>query len=101
LFLIKLEENMPSYTVTLTDAEDKALHVVAMSAQEWIDNAVHERCRLAIDEIVNAEVQRKLAAGESITGSKDDIVMAANVESAVEKQARLEAEMLANQEINP
>jgi len=92
---------MPSYTVTLTDAEDKALHVVAMSAQEWIDNAVHERCRLAIDEIVNAEVQRKLAAGESITGSKDDIVMAANVESAVEKQARLEAEMLANQEMNP
>jgi len=92
---------MTTYTVTLTDAEDKALHVVAMSAQEWIDNAVKERCRLAIDEIVNAEVQRKLAAGESITGSKDDIVMAANVESAVEKQARLEAEMLANQEMNP
>jgi len=92
---------MATYTVTLTDAEDKALHVVAMSAQEWIDNAVHERCRLAIDEIVNAEVQRKLAAGESITGSKDDIVIAANVESAVEKQARLEAEMLANQEMNP
>ena len=92
---------MPSYTVTLTDAEDKALHVVAMSAQDWIQNAVKERCRLAIDEIVNAEVQRKLAAGESITGSKDDIVMAANVESAVEKQARLEAEMLANQEMNP
>jgi len=92
---------MATYTVTLTEAEDKALHVVAMSAQEWIDNAVHERCRLAIDEIVNAEVQRKLAAGESITGSKDDIVMAANVESAVEKQARLEAEMLANQEMNP
>lgn len=92
---------MTTYTVTLTDAEDKALHVVAMSAQDWIQNAVHERCRLAIDEIVNAEVQRKLAAGESIIGSKDDIVMAANVESAVEKQARLEAEMLANQEINP
>jgi len=92
---------MATYTVTLTEAEDKALHVVAMSAQEWIDNAVHERCRLAIDEIVNAEVQRKLAAGESITGSKDDIVIAANVESAVEKQARLEAEMLANQEMNP
>jgi len=92
---------MPSYTVTLTDAEDKALHVIAMSAQEWIDNAVHERCRLSMDEIVNAEVQRKLAAGEPITGSKEEIVMAANVESAVEKQARLEAEMLANQEMNP
>ena len=86
---------MTTYTITLSDAEDKALHVVAMSAQDWIDNAVHERCRIAIEEIVAAEVQRKLAAGESITGSKDDIVMAANVESAAERQARMEAEMAA------
>lgn len=83
---------MATYTITLSNAEDKALKVVAISAQDWIDNAVHERCRIAIDEIVNAEVQRKLAAGESITGSKDDIVMAANVESAADRQARLEAE---------
>ena len=83
---------MTTYTITLSAAEDKALHVVAMSAQDWIDNAVHERCRIAIEEIVAAEVQRKLAAGESITGSKDDIVMAANVESAAERQARMEAE---------
>jgi hypothetical protein len=83
---------MATYTITLSNAEDKALKTVAISAQDWIDNAVHERCRLAIDEIVNAEVQRKLAAGESITGSKGDIVMAANVESAADRQARLEAE---------
>jgi hypothetical protein len=83
---------MTTYTITLTEAEDKALHTVALSAQNWIDNAVHERCRIAIDEIVNAEVQRKLAAGEPITGSKDDIVMAADVESATERQARLDAE---------
>ena len=86
---------MTTYTITLSDAEDKALHIVAMSAQDWIDNAVHERCRIAIEEIVAAEVQRKLAAGESITGSKDDIVMAAPVESAAERQARMEAEMAA------
>lgn len=86
---------MAQYTITLSDAEDKALHVVAMSAQDWIGNAVHERCRIAIEEIVASEVQRKLAAGESITGSKDDIVMAANVESAAERQARMEAEMAA------
>ena len=83
---------MTTYTITLSDAEDKALHVVSMSAQDWIDNAVHERCRIAIDEIVNAEVQRKLASGESITGSKDDIVLAANVESAAERNARIQAE---------
>ena len=86
---------MTTYTITLSDAENKALHVVAMSAQDWIDNAVHERCRIAIEEIVAAEVQRKLAAGESITGSKDDIVMAASVESAAQRQARMEAEMAA------
>jgi len=86
---------MATYTITLSNAEDKALHAVAVSVQDWIDNAVHERCRLAIDEIVNAEVQRKLAAGESITGTKDEIVMAANVESAVQRQARLDAEQAA------
>jgi hypothetical protein len=84
-----------TYTITLSDAEDKALHVVALSAQDWIDNAVHERCRIAIDEIVQAEVQRKIAAGEPITGSKDDIVLAAQVESAAERQAREEAEQAA------
>jgi hypothetical protein len=83
---------MATYTITLSDAEDKALKTVAVSAQDWIDNAVHERCRIAIDEIVNAEVQRKLAAGEPITGSKDDIVMAADIESAAERQVRMEAE---------
>lgn len=86
---------MKTYTITLSDAEDKALHAIALSAQEWIDNAVHERCRIAIDEIVALEVERKLAAGESISGSKEDIVLAANVESAAERQARLEAEAAA------
>jgi hypothetical protein len=86
---------MATYTITLSDAENKALNVVALSGQDWIDNAVHERCRLAIEEIVNTEVQRKLAAGEPISGFKEDIVMAANVESAVQRQARLDAEAAA------
>lgn len=82
---------MATYTITLSDAEDKALAYVAYSQQEWIDNAIHDRCRLAIDEIVNAEVQRKLAAGEPIIGSKDDIVLAADIKSAAERQAEAEA----------
>lgn len=79
------------YTVTLSDAENKALGFVALSQQDWIDNAVHERCRIAIEEIVNTEVQRKLAAGETISGSKEDIVMAAPIESAAERQAASQA----------
>jgi len=83
---------MATYTITLSDAEDKALGVVALSQNDWIQNAVHERCRIAIDEIVNAEVQRLLAAGQPIIGSKDDIVMAADIESAAERNARMAAE---------
>ena len=83
---------MTTYTITLSAAEDKALHVVALSAQQWIDNAVHERCRIAIEEIVASEVQRKLAANETISGSKEDIVNAAPIKSAAERQAEFEAQ---------
>lgn len=81
------------YTITLSDAEDKALSIMTLSQQDWIDNAVHERCRVAIDEIVAQEVQRKLAAGEPISGTKDDIVLAAAIETAAERQAKIEAEL--------
>lgn len=81
-----------TFTITLSDAENKALGAVSVSQDGWIQNVVHDRCRIAIEEIVAAEVQRKLTAGESITGSKEDIVMAANIESAAERKARLEAE---------
>jgi hypothetical protein len=76
---------MKQYTITLSDAEDKALAYVAVSQQEWMDNAVHERCRIAIEEIVAAEVQRKLGLGETISGTKDDIVLAAPILSAAER----------------
>jgi len=77
------------YTITLSDAENKALGYIAASQEDWINNAVHERCRLAIEDIVAAEVQRKLTAGETISGTKDDIVMAAPIKSAAEKNAEI------------
>jgi len=83
---------MKSYTITLSDAEDKALGYVAFSQQEWIDNAVHNRCRIAIEEIVAAEVQRKLALNETISGTKEDIVNAAPIKSAAEREYELEAQ---------
>lgn len=91
---------MANYTITLSDAEDKALHVIALSAQDWIDNAVHERCRIAMEEIIATEVQRLLAAGQSITGTKDDIVLAAPVKSAAQRQAEYEAEQATRLEVN-
>jgi beta-lactamase class D len=78
---------MANYTITLSNAEDKALGYISVSQLDWINNVVHERCRIAIEEIVAAEVQRKLAANETISGTKDDIVMAAPIKSAAENQA--------------
>ena len=83
---------MATYTITLSDAENKALGVVAFSQDDWIQNAVHERCRIAMEEIVAAEVQRLLGEGKSITGSKDDIVIAAPIQSAAERQAEAQAQ---------
>lgn len=82
-----------SYTVTLSEAQDKALSTIAISQQEWIENMVYERCRLAIDEIVNAEVKRKLDAGEPISGSKEEIVLAADVETAFERNEKALADI--------
>jgi hypothetical protein len=78
---------MTTYTITLSAAEEKALNFVAISADYWIQNVVHERCRIAIEEIVAAEVQRITAVGGSISGSKEDIVNAASIKSAAERQA--------------
>lgn len=83
---------MPSYTVILTDAEDKAIHHVAASAQDWIENAIKQRCRLAMEEISSAEVKRRLANNEVIQGSMEDIVLSAPIKTALE----IEAESLAN-----
>ena len=80
-----------TYTITLSAAEDKALGFVAVSQDEWIQNAVHNRCRIAIEEIVAAEVERKLALNESISGSKEDIVNAAPIKSVAQRQAELKA----------
>lgn len=70
---------MANYVIRLTDAQEKALQFVAVDVQDWIENAVYERCRIAIDDIVSKEVERKLAAGEPILGSKEDIVMRADI----------------------
>jgi len=63
-----------NYTVALTDAENKALGYVAFSPQEWIDNAIHERCRIAIDDIVQLTVQKCFEGNIQIPSSKDAMV---------------------------
>ena len=83
---------MPDFTITLTDAEAKALSVIAASPQEFIDNAIKNRCRISKEEIVASEIARIRAEGGTVSGTDDDIVMAANVETAAAREIRLAAE---------
>jgi hypothetical protein len=43
---------MANITVTLTDTQTKCLESIAYSVQDWCDNAIHNRARLAQEEII-------------------------------------------------
>ena len=62
------------YTITLTETEDKALSYASASQQDWIDNAVHNRCRIAIIEIVDIYTKRALDEGVQIPTTREEIV---------------------------
>jgi hypothetical protein len=86
---------MSQYSITLSSAEDKALSYSAFSQDAWIQHSVHERCRVAIEEIVALTVQECLENNVQIPGSKDEIVELAFaqgwVKTAAERQAEAEA----------
>ena len=43
---------MANITVTLTDTQTKSLEYAAYSVQDWCDNAIHNRARIAQEEII-------------------------------------------------
>lgn len=79
-----------SYTITLTDVEQKGMEYISTDVNFWIQNAVHERARLAIEELVQNHINEKLAAGEAVSGTKEEIAMKTDLPNA---QARNEENM--------
>ena len=66
-----------NYTITLTETEKLAMEYVAYDPQDWVENAMKERARIATEEIVALAVQKFLAANQTIPGSREEIVAAA------------------------
>ena len=56
-----------SYTVGITTGEYKALQYVMIDQNDWVNNALKNRARIASDEIVNIYTQYKINKGEAIT----------------------------------
>ena len=62
---------MADYTVKLTDTEDKAMTYAALSTQDWVDNALKNRARIAKDEIIAANMAHCNANGIAIATGED------------------------------
>lgn len=82
---------MANITVELTATQTKCLEYVANSVQDWADNALHNRARIAQDEIIAKLVEHCNANDVTIaTGVDAQITQAYDlgvVETATARQA--------------
>ena len=56
-----------SYTVGITTGEYKALQYVMIDQNDWVNNALTNRARIATEEIQNLYTNFKIGRGEAIT----------------------------------
>jgi hypothetical protein len=86
---------VPTITIELTDTQYKGLEYAAFSPQDWAENAVTERCRIANDEIVQMTVQHCLDNSIQVPTTREEVVAYAFaqgiVKTAAERQEEAEA----------
>jgi len=93
---------MPSITVELTDTQLKGLEYAAMSPQDWADNALTNRARIANDEIVQIVMNYCLDNDIQVPATREAIVAYGFdndiVKTAAVRQAEAEAAQAAMME---
>ena len=73
-----------SYTVGITTGEYKALQYVMIDQNDWINNALKNRARIATQEIQTLYTNFKIEKGEAITAvGSTAIIEAAYAEGVV------------------
>ena len=73
-----------SYTVGITTAEYKALQSVTTDQKLWLENAIQNRARIAIENIQTTYTNYKINKGEAITAvGTTAIIEAAYAEGVV------------------
>ena len=72
-----------SYTVGITTGEFKALQTVMVDQQDWIENAIKERARIATVDITNKYTQLKIANGQAITAVGSTAIIEAAISEGV------------------
>ena len=81
---------MPDITVSLTDTELKCLEYAAAVPQDWADNALTNRARIAKDEIIAALVAHCNANSVAIATGEDAQVTQAFDLKVVKKASEVE-----------
>ena len=82
--------------IELADTQFKGLEYAALSPQDWAENAVTERARIANDEIVSIYTNRALDEGIQIPATRELIVADAFTRGWVKTAAKRNEEALAN-----
>ena len=92
---------MPNITITLTDTQYKGLQYAALDPEEWAENAVTERARIANDEIVSMYTNRALDEGVAIPATRELIVADAFTRGWAKTAAQANVDQEAAMEADP
>jgi hypothetical protein len=87
---------MPIYTIELTEGEELAMQYIALSANAWIQHAVHDRARAAMDEIVKEVVPKFLDNNITVPATKEEIIVTAYNNGYIKPAANTFAEIITN-----
>ena len=83
---------MPDVTVTLTDTENKSLEYATLSVQDWADNALKNRARIAKEDIIAQLVSHCNSNSISLAVGEDAQVTQAYDLGVVQTAAQRQAE---------
>ena len=72
-----------SYTVGITTGQFLALQTVMVDQNDWIENFITNRARLATIEITNKYTQYKIDRGEAITAIGSTAIIQAAISEGV------------------
>lgn len=77
-----------TFTVTITDAEEKAFYWEVVDPEEWVEGAVKNKCRKVMNRLYDQEVKR-MTDDDSVTSipaDKDTVINNADVKTAKQRQ---------------
>ena len=72
-----------SYTVGITTGEYKALQYVMVDQNDWVNNALTNRARIATEQIQNLYTNYKIGKGEAITAIGSTAIIEASYSEGV------------------